>query len=198
MFRTVPSRLVLAPMLLLASCQAGRTYVIESMPPRFAVDAVAIREGASTADVDADLKAHFERTLRERLANDDHPVPPALRVDDGAPLTVEYRFILNDPGSAATRVGAAIVSVAGVPMGALGEGTVAIDVVYRDADGHEISRIIADGPIDGPVGTSKSGLATAARSIAKFTRELVSRGSPTMASLGQLEPHAPAGDSQRP
>lgn len=147
--------------LVLAGCQAGHTFVLTAPPPDAAFRDVSIRQADSTVTIPDELRDHFERRLGERLpAGDSSP--------EG--LTLEYRLVLHDPGHKGARIGAALVNLTGLPTGALGWGLLGVEVVYRDAAGIEVARILADGPIDGPLGSSRRGLTTAADSIASYTR----------------------------
>lgn len=172
MSRSVRTLLAIPLFACMAACQTGRTYVLESMPPAERVRTVTLRESDSTADLDPDLRQRFALKLADRIATDEQLNPPPLDVAADGQLTIEYRFILNDPGSKTTRVTAAVVSATGVPVGALGEGAVAVEATFIDEDGQRIAHIIADGPIDGPVANTGTGLDTAARSIATFARDL--------------------------
>jgi hypothetical protein len=156
--------LSLVPLLLgLQGCIAGHTFVIEPPEAPRPFQAASVREGESRVTLPPALKHRFEQTLMTRLEKD-----AALPRGEG--LTLEYRFVLHDPGSGAARFGAALVSLTGVPTGALGAGTVGVEVTYKDAAGRPLARILADGPIDGPFGSTQDGLATAAKSIAAYTR----------------------------
>ncbi len=167
---------------LLAGCQEGRAFVLEpaAPDPRFA--GVVVREGESTAPFTDDKRTHFERELRHRLAF--AGMRDATPAD--APLVIEYRQVLHDEGSSATRVGAAIVAVTGFPTGALGMGQLGVEATYKDASGNVLARIVADGPIDGPLGTPKTGLSTAARTIASYAKSHFAE--PVAANAGILTP----------
>jgi hypothetical protein len=156
--------LLLWSALLLGGCAAGHTFVLDRPAgmPRF--QAVAIHEGHSTAELDPALRAHFESVLRKRLqpafARESESVPP---------LDLEYRVISHDKGSAAARVVNGAIQVVGVPVSGLGDGTLGVEVLYRDPSGATLAHIVADGPIAGVLGSSSSGLDSAAASIAAFT-----------------------------
>lgn len=153
--------------LVLAGCQTGHTFVLKPPPPGAAYRDVAIRQGESTVTIPSDLQEHFEKRLSERL-----PAGQSSQED----LTLEYRLVLHDPGHKGARIGAALVNLTGLPTGALGWGLLGVEVVYRDVAGTEVARILADGPIDGPLGSSRRGLTTAADSIVSFTRTHLVRG----------------------
>lgn len=143
-------------------CQAGRTYVLDA-PREQRTAAVSLRE---ISDDSSALPGDEREYLRQRLESQLSP----MRVDPDASVVLDYRVVLYDPGSAPARVGAAIVSVTGVPMGAIGMGVLGVEAVYKDRDGAVLARILADGPMDGPFASTRTGIDTAAESIAKFTR----------------------------
>lgn len=161
--------ILLSSMALLAGCQMGRTFVLKPASEHVPVMGVRIREIEPTAQLSESEKAHFEHALHERLQRD-------LDITEGDDLTIEYRVVLRDDGSTATRVGAAIVSLTGVPTGSLGNGNLGIDATFKNREGREVARVLADGPIDGPGGSTKGGLTTAAASIAKFTKDSFGSG----------------------
>jgi hypothetical protein len=95
---------------------------------------------------------------------------------------VDYRFVGLDPGNAPVRIGAALVGLLGVPTGSLGQGSLAVDAVITQraapsqtpvGDPPSQVRFLCDGPIDGPGGSVKGGLKTAAESVAKFIDSLL-------------------------
>lgn len=155
----------------LGGCQAGRTYVLstsEITPVATSLSIQETRSGVST--IQDEQKSRFERTLRDRLG--------PIAVSSGADVSIDYRFVLHDEGSGAARVGATIINLVGVPTGSLGNGTLAVEAVFRDRSGREVARILADGPIDGPFGSTEGGLDTAAESIATFAKTLFPTGMP--------------------
>lgn len=156
--------MLLGGVALISGCQAGRTFVLTPASERVTVMGVSVREVETSVRLSEAERGHFERVLRERLRREGE-------LGEGDDLTIEYRVVLREEGSGATRVGAALVSLTGVPTGQLGAGNLGIDAVFKDRAGREVARIVADGPIDGPGGTIRGGLATAAASIAKFTKE---------------------------
>ncbi len=194
----------------LAGCQQSHTFVLEQRGDSPLFEGVVVRPADGSTGEHGEA---FERALAESIAGvrrdrgvGDEPSPaPGPRVDvaiarpDAAPpprtLTVEYRIVHHDAGSPAARVGAAIASAAGVPMGALGEGVVAVDVAFKDDHGRVLSRVVADGPIDGPIASTRTGLENAARAVARYTRASFEFEKPArLASLGALPESTPRHD----
>lgn len=174
--RTSRTTLRLAPVAaaavaLAAGCQSGRIYELTRVHADAApVSAgVCVREGESPIQIDGEHRDHFQKALAGALAA--RSVEAELPGGGVPDITAEYRFVGYDPGSGPVRFGAFLVGLFGVPTGALGMGALAVSVRYFDRDGREIGQILADGPIDGPLGSTKNGLETAAESIARYTTE---------------------------
>lgn len=158
---------VLALAALLTGCTSGHTFILSRPAARRSYPAVALREGASTATLDPEFKDYFLKQLRSELAE-----KPALAISDESPaLTLEYRMVTYDKGVAAARVVNGVIQLAGVPVSGMGDGTVGIEVLYKDRSGAVVAQIVADGPIRGPLGSTKGGLDMAAENIAAFTKQ---------------------------
>lgn len=147
----------------LGGCQSSRTFVLTEPTVGRAFRAVRFHEQTSPKMLTASEREAFEKAMRSELSRND-------AFAEGDDLTIDYRVILRDEGSSGARVGAAIVNLTGVPTGAVGMGTLGVEVVYRDAQDRELGRLVADGPIDGPLATTRDGLLKAAKSIALYTR----------------------------
>jgi hypothetical protein len=162
----------------LAGCQVGRAYILQSPAHEARYSQVMLKEGESTAPISPEFRSFFEQSLTRKLEREAGFAIGGSTSSAGTTnaissemLTIQYRQVLNDEGSGPARVGAAIVSVTGVPTGAVGMGQLAIEVVYLDSAGNVLARIIADGPLDGPFATSRNALATAATTIADYTKK---------------------------
>lgn len=182
--RAVPGVALLA---LLAGCQPGRTYVLDAPagvlahpdPARaagFRAD-IVLRQLPGSISLTPEQMEHFRTEIARRLATDPrltiHTAPAGQEPTVGAvgPLyALDYRFVGLDPGNGPVRVGAAIVSLIGVPTGSLGQGALAVDVSMSGRDGADRVRFLCDGPIDGPGASVKSGLETAAESVAVYVQ----------------------------
>lgn len=165
----------------LGGCAAGHTFVLERPEGMPSYATVYIHEGDSTASLEPRLREHFESTLRTRLMKD-----PSLMLADGPrddALMIEYRIIAHDKGSAAARLVNGAIQVVGVPVSGLGDGTLGVDVTYRDRSGATLAHIVADGPIAGLLGSSSAGLDSAADSIAAFTKKTFGTGPETVVAL---------------
>src|ERR1051325_5648040 len=106
---------VIATPSFLGGCQMGRTYVLGMAPAAPSYTHVVIREADSMMKLSDVQRTHFEKQLAVELARAPHP--PPIGSGEGQPLLIEYRLILHDAGSSATRVGAAVVSLTGIPTG---------------------------------------------------------------------------------
>lgn len=151
----------------LLGCASGHTFVLQAHRPGPAPMSFALKEGASTVEVQPELRDYFRTALATRLERGS-----MLKPAESAPdLIVEYRFVAFDAGKAGARVVNTAIQVVGVPVSGIGDGNLGVDVVYRNRDGRALSQIVADGPIAGLFGSSRSGLDTAAASIAAYTQE---------------------------
>lgn len=149
----------------LAACTTSRTFVLEpAMGARVHI-ATSIERLPSTVEIDPALATTFESQLTRKLAPETSVV-----AGDSGDLSIRYRFVLYDTGSTAARVGAGVASLAGSPFYGLGDGALGVDVTFTSADGRVRGHIVVDGPISGAFGSTESGLASAAASIAKYTK----------------------------
>ena len=155
--------------LTLGGCAAGHIFVLDRPEGMPAYSTVYLYEGGSTAALEPAQKEHFESMLRTRLRRE-----PALGLSESPrddALSIEYRIVALDKGSAAARVVNGAIQVVGVPVSGLGDGTLGVDVIYRDRSGAAIAHIVADGPIAGLLGSTNAGLDSAAESISAFTKK---------------------------
>jgi hypothetical protein len=166
-------------------CASSRTFVLEPAATPRTHMATSLRCLPSTVEVSPALTTRFEEMLARKLG-------PETRVVAGGAgdLIIEYRFVLFDAGSPAARVGAGVASLAGSPFYGLGDGALGLDVTFTDVAGRVVGHIVVDGPISGAFGSAESGVATAAASIARFTKanfvpEASGAGTPLQ------EPHLP-------
>lgn len=153
----------------LNGCASGRTFVLNRAIGMPEYRTVYVHEGESPVALEPAQKQRFEGALRARLMRE-----PALALSEaprGDALTIEYRVIAHDKGSAAVRVVNGAIQAVGVPVSGLGDGTLGVDVIYRDSAGATLARIVADGPIAGVLGSTGAGLDSAAESIAAFTKK---------------------------
>ncbi len=166
---SVCRRVVLAVLfaLPLAACQSGHVYMLSRPKVATPCTAVTFHEGDSVIEMEPEYKTHFENQLAEQLKSKGLLSTPA---NQEGTLNLEYRFVLYDAGHAPTRVTAALINLSGIPTGSLGYGVLGVEAYFRDAQGHEVAHVIADGPIDGFDGSTEGGLETAAESLANFAK----------------------------
>lgn len=167
---------VIATPSFLGGCQMGRTYVLGMAPASPTYTHVLVREADSMMKLTDEQKTHFEKQLATQLARAPHPLP--VGAGEGQPLIIEYRLILHDAGSTATRVGAAVVNLTGIPTGSLGNGTLGVEVTFKDDSGTTLATILTDGPIDGPLGSTENGLSTVAKSVGTYARVHFAKDTP--------------------
>lgn len=146
-------------------CSSGRTFVLQPVHGGTIQGRVALKAVESTTQIDPQANKDLEAKLGEQLTKQ-------VGVEIGAPadLVVEYRFVLYDTGSTGARLGSGIASLAGSPFYGIGDGSVGIEVVYRQSDGRAIGHIITDGPIAGAFGSTSGALDTAASAVAAYTK----------------------------
>lgn len=179
-------------------CLSGHTYVLEKpsvSPVEARYGTVSVREVESSTTIEGEQREHFRSALIDALTPAAPDAAANVTADAGStsgtggaggaggagrsenfspdspPLVLEYRFVLHESGSGPVRIGAFLVSLFGVPVNALGTGAVGVEATFYDVQGRRLAHIVVDGPIDGPGGSTDSGLATAAEQISRFTHE---------------------------
>lgn len=150
---------------MMAGCAGGKTYVLEAPTTRARIASVKLMATDGAVAASDEMKRKFAGALKASLAEE-----PILKVSDDAPVTITYRFVYNDAGNPAVRVGSTITNIAGSPLYGLGDGAVALEVTYLNRDGKSIGRIVTDGPISGALGNPDEALKTAAKAIAAYTK----------------------------
>lgn len=169
----------------LAACRSAYTYVLEGPnetamarienAPRLITLVPAEHVSEVNPDLDQHFRAEFARIIADRNAKSADPIEitPSNEPESAASVRLTYRVLLVEPGSSGVRVGAFLVSLVGAPVNSLGEGNVGVEASFTTPDGTPIARILADGPIDGPLADRRSGLTSAAKSIAAFTSQRI-------------------------
>ncbi len=164
----VGAALLAVPVTAMSACVSPRTHVLEASRPVEHGRMVRVARGDSTVNIEPSLREAFEKRLEERLASR----AMLTTADTGkAAFTIEYRFVLQDAGSAGVRVGAGVASLVGSPFYGLGDGAVGVEVVYRDGRGNSVGHTVTDAPISGVFGSVRGGVQDAAGAIADYTRD---------------------------
>lgn len=93
----------------------------------------SLAEGQSTVGCDEAVKRQFEQEIKDGFAEANMP--------EGNDLKIEYRFVQFDEGSRLVRY------MAG-GLGNAGEGEMTVEVIFKNRDNKELSRIHVGGKIN--------------------------------------------------
>ena len=116
--------MLLVVLAMVCGCTSSRTYELEKADAAVKVKAVSVRLDEGPVAADAELKKKFSDELMAALKSE-----PGLKVEAGAPLELRCKFVHNDPGNAAVRVGSNALNLAGSPAYGAGDGAVADEVL---------------------------------------------------------------------
>lgn len=157
--------LVAALAALLAACGAGRTLVLESadIDPGLRFEAASLDRERDTVAVPDEVAAEF--TVQVRKAFFEKGL-----FDEGAGLSVRYRFVLFDAGNRAARW-----FTGGI--GNAGEASAMIEFRFFSPDGEELSKIQVEGRIGSGFfgGSTDSALRKAAQEAAAYAANAFGR-----------------------
>lgn len=143
---------------MLSACGAGRTMVLESADPgagmRF--EAAVIDRDRDTVAVPDEIAIEFAAQLRRAMFEEG-------LFDEGAGLTVRYRFVLFDAGNRMARW-----FTGGI--GNAGEASAMIEIEFLSPDGEALSKIRVEGRIGSGFfgGSTDSALKKAAQEAADY------------------------------
>ncbi len=167
MYRLLTSSILAAALSLslLGGCASNRTFVLQPPTQVMAFKTVSIKPGVSSIEVEADDRADFEASLAEKLTEVFGAAPVA-----SGDLTLEYRFVLNDKGNTAFRVGSNVLNLVGSPFYGFGDGAIGVEVIYTSRNGTKLAHIVTDGTLSGAFGNTGSAINEATSSIAKYAQ----------------------------
>lgn len=172
-------------------CTPRQLFVLEAAPAYFtdpgqAATSVALVELEPTAKIGTEQRTDFRTALETSLADD-----PALKVDDSAPLLLEYRFVHLSTGEVPVRVISGIAGLFGSPFYGLGDGSVGVEVRFRQRGGQDAGRVVIGSPITGFFGSVAEANQNAAEDIALYLKTNYTRLFPATPSQ---EPPLVGGD----
>ncbi len=188
MSRLITSSLLTAALALtaLGGCASNRTFVLQPAAVQAATfKSVSIKPADSAIEISPEDKADFEKTLAEKLTKVFGSAPTAQ-----GDLVLQYRFVLNDKGNTAHRVGSNVLNLVGSPFYGFGDGAIGVEVVYSKRDGTKLAHIVTDGTLSGAFGNTGSAIGEATSSIAKYAEQNF--------APPQVEVAAADGDSTKP
>lgn len=165
----------------LPGCVSSKTFVLEPVPSGSMFGRIALKPAEATITVDPKAQADFHGKLSDQLKKF-----VGVELTDPPDILVQYRFVLFEQGSGATRIVSGLTNVAGSPIYGLGDGSIGVEVIYLKPDGTRVGHIISDGPITGAFGTTGSALDAAAVSVAKYTKANFT--CPTCGHVGPVNP----------
>lgn len=144
------------PLFLLCACGAGRTLILQPAQSGHVFPAAELQHNGSTAEVPDEVIEAFETRVTEKLAEGGLPEGPELKL--------LYRFIQLEEGSQLARW-----FWGGI--GNAGEGSLTIEVFYRDDSDIVLAQIQAEGRIGSGAfgGSFKDALNRAADEVAEYT-----------------------------
>jgi len=154
----------------LQGCTPRQLFVLDAAPAHFTDSArgttsVALVEVEPAVRVDDHLRTGFRVALEKAVAAE-----PGLRVEDLAPLLLEYRFIYLAKGDVPVRVISGIAGLFGSPFYGLGDGSVGVEVRFRQRGGEDAGRIVVGSPIAGIFGSASEANKIAAEDIALYLK----------------------------
>lgn len=152
-----------------AGCASNRTYVLQPIMQPTAIArpaSVSVKALDPFVEVSPEDRAHFETDLAVMLKQIYGASP-----SQGGDVVLNYRFVLNDKGNAAYRVGSNVLNLVGSPFYGFGDGNIGVEVVYTRRDGTRLAHIVVDGTLSGAFGNTESAISEATTSIARFTQE---------------------------
>ncbi len=143
-------------MLAVVGCASATTKVLAPAASASKSASMKIEHGEDTVKVEEEYQAFFRERLAENLFGEG-----GFTEADG--MTLRYRFIQVNDGSRFQRYMLGPIA---------GKGTMAIEIVYLDSAGAEISRVETGGEISGGVfgGSFKSALKKAAKETSEYAR----------------------------
>ena len=165
----------------LPGCVSSKTFVLEPVPPGSMFGRIALKPAEATIMVDPKVQADFQSKLSDQLKKF-----VGVELSEPPDILVQYRFVLFEQGSGASRIVSGLSNIAGSPIYGLGDGSIGVEVFYLKPDGTRIGHIITDGPISGAFGTTGSALDAAAASVAKYTKANFT--CPTCGHVGPANP----------
>ena len=147
---------IASAMLAVVGCASATTKVLVPAAGVTKSASLQIEHGTDTVSVEEEFISYFRNQLAENLY-------AAGGFADAAGMTLRYRFIQVDEGSRFSRYMLGPIA---------GKGTMAIEIVYLDSAGAEISRVETGGEISGGLfgGSFKSALKKAAKETAEYAR----------------------------
>ena len=117
---------------ILSACGSGHVMVLEPVQITQPITGATIEQDKSTVDVDPEIAANFEKTLREKLTE--------AGFKNNNDITLQYRFIQINEGNRFSRW-----FFGGI--GNAGEGTLMTEIKYLDANRQEVGKVQAEGKI---------------------------------------------------
>jgi len=152
----VMNAVLLAGMLAVSACASATTKVLQPASSGAKSATLTIAHGEDTIAVDDEYSAYFREQLAANLYGEG-----GFTENDG--ITLTYRFLQIDNGSRAARYMLGPIA---------GKGSMAIEIVYADAEGAELSRVETGGEISGGLfgGSFKSALKKAAKETSEYAR----------------------------
>ncbi|SRR5260221_6904663 len=150
------SLIILPLMIILTGCTGtGTTMVLNAPTERHIAKTYNLVEGKSTVGCDAEVKKKFEQEVRNGFAQ--------AQMAQGSDIVIEYRFIQFDEGSQFVRY------MAG-GLGNAGEGAMTLEVVFKDKNNKELSKIHVGGRITAGVfgGSFDHAVEKAANQVVKY------------------------------
>ena len=154
----------LTTMLLLSGCGTSRTMVLEPVTLQSKPSQISLIKTKNTVAVSQKSQDYFHEALKHTLYKKGN----LQEGPKGSDLTLEYRFVQFDEGSRMKRY------LTG-GFGNSGEGSMTIQVIYRDKTGKEIGRTQTEGKIGSGFfgGSSDSALTKAAEDVAHYTLSII-------------------------
>lgn len=150
--------------LFLSGCGSSRMMVLEPVALKNKPSQVRVIKGNDTVAVSRQAQDCFRKALKRALYEKGN----LKEGRQGSDLTLEYRFLQFDEGSRMKRY------LTG-GLGNCGEGSLTIQVIYKDKAGKQIGKIHTDGKIgSGFFGGSSDGpIIKAAEEVAHYTLNVI-------------------------
>ncbi len=168
MSRLITSSLLTAALTLtaLGGCASNRTFVLQPAIQATTFKSVSIKPADSSIEVSPEDRVEFEQSLSDKLTKVFGSAPSAQ-----GDLVLQYRFVLNEKGNTAFRVGSNVLNLVGSPFYGFGDGAIGVEVVYTKRDGTKLAHIVTDGTLSGAFGNTGSAIGEATSSIAKYAEQ---------------------------